>query len=262
MSFQTQNHFVSQTEDYGNGYYVGTVTNNQDPLNLSRVQASVPGLYDPSQGSVPWIAPLKDSPFGFGTGSKGLYGTYGTPPEGSIIIVELQKGDPHKPFYRNLYTAPNVNATFTPNVWGFTDPDGNTVIYDMNAHTYRFVTAGGASINIDGSGKRITAVNGDTENCNGPWVINVTGNASIHASGSYTFQAGGTATYIASSHNFQGPISGNSTIAAAGDITDNTSGIAGTMRGMRETYNTHTHEYDDAGTPNNTNIPNQQIPTV
>jgi len=261
MTFQAINDFADAVHQYGSSYYVGTVTNNQDPLLLDRVQARVPGLYDPDQGPVPWIAPLKDSPFGFGTGSKGAYGTYGCPPEGAVIIVELQQGDIHKPMYRNLYTRPNVNTAFPPNVWGFTDPDGNTVMYDTTAHTYRFVTAGGAVITIDANGKRITAVNGDIENCNGAWQINVTGNAGIQASGAINFQAGGTATYTAASHQFNGPIQTSSTISAAGDITDDTaSGNGQTMADMRTIYNEHVHTYFNDSGEQDTSVPIPQVP--
>jgi phage baseplate assembly protein gpV len=261
MTFQATNDFVDAVEDYSNAYYVGTVVSISDPLKLDRVQANVPGLYDPTQGPVPWIAPLKDSPFGFGTGSKGPYGTYGCPPVGSIIKVELQNGDPHKPLYTNLYTLPNVNPAFPTTVWGFQDPDGNIVQYDLANHTYRFVTSGGAVITIDASGKRVTAVSGDTTNSNGNWQVNVTGNAGIQASGNITLQAGGTATYTATSHQFNGPVNASSTISAGGDITDNTdSGNGQTMADMRTIYNEHYHVYDDNGSSRDTDPPTPQIP--
>lgn len=260
--FHSTNDLVQGTEKYEDGYYIGTVTSNNDPLGIGRVQATVPGLYDVNLGPLPWIAPMKDSPFGFGTGTKGPYGVYGTPQKGSKIRIELQNGDEHKPLYGPLYTAVDANPTFaSPTVWGFADPDGNMVVYDMNAHTYKFVTAGGAVITIDANGKRITAVNGDTTNSNGNWAINVTGNASIQASGTISFQAGGSATYTAATHTFHGPITADSTVQAAGDITDSTStGNGQTMHDMRTAYNEHYHEYDDNGHPNDTAPPTPQIP--
>lgn len=256
MSFETINDYLQSSEDYQQSYYVGTVTNNQDPLNMGRVQANVPGLFDAAQGSVPWIGPIKDSPFGFGTGSKGPYGTYGAPQVGSKIRVELQGGDPHHPLYGPLLTAPDANPHFPINAWGFEDPDGNMVIYDLTAHTYKFVTAGGATINIDASGKRITAVNGDVTNSNGDWQIIVQGNASIQASGS--------ASYTASVHNFHGPIVCDNSISAANDITDNTSGVSGTMRGMRQIFDQHRHLVNNVqggGDSRNSELPVPQIPT-
>ena len=68
------NDSMKHSEDYGDGYYVGIVTNNNDPLGIGRVQANVPGLYDTSKGPVPWIGPIKDSPYGFGVSSTGPFG--------------------------------------------------------------------------------------------------------------------------------------------------------------------------------------------
>ncbi|BAG41649.1 hypothetical protein [Ralstonia phage phiRSL1] len=244
MSFQTVNDQIEGSEDYSDGYYLGTVAGQQDTTGMGRVQANVPGLFDASAGEVPWVGPLKDSPFGFGVGAKGPYGVFGTPPAGSTVKVELQDGDPHQPLYTNLLTAPAVPPQFAnAHVWGFQDPDGNIVIYDLAAHTYKFVTAGGAVINIDANGKRITAVNGDVTNSNGDWQVNVTGNASIQASGNVNFQAGGTATYTATLHQFHGPVVADQTVTSGGDMTDSTdTGNTLSARQFRHLYDIHVHD--------------------
>ncbi len=250
--FHPANEQMQAHEKYDQGYYLGTVTANNDPLNGMRIKADVPGLFDTSLGDVPWIGPLKDSPFGFGKG----YGTYGVPQVGSTVVIELQGGDEHRPLYRTLPTVPNANPMFAgANVWGFEDPAGNIVIYNLQTKTYAFITASGARVDIDGSGNRTTQVANDTENASGSWTVNVSGNATIKAGGTIDIEAGGTATYKAASHVFQGPVTGDSTIAAAGDISDNTAGGGGTMRNMREVYDTHTHDYDDGVT----DVPNQQV---
>lgn len=266
MAIKAHNETINSREDYGQGYYAGTVTANADPKGLGMVQVTVPGLFDTQNGAVPWVGALKDSPFGFGTGPNGQYGVYGSPQVGSVVKIELQGGDPHRPLYTTLYTAPNANTQFaSPTVWGYKDPDGNVMIYDMAAHTYLFTTRTGASIEIDATGKRITTVNGDLETSNGNWQVNVTGNAGITASGSATIQAAtvnvtasGNATYTAALHTFNGPIVTDSTIAAALDITDSTSlGNTQTMANMRQFYDTHQHYYDDDA---ETSVPIQQIP--
>lgn len=269
MSFHTANDTIAGSEEYGTGYYVGTVTNNQDPLGLHRVQANVPGLYDTATGEVPWIGPHKDSPFGFGTGANGQYGTYGSPAVGSKIKIELQNGDEHNALYSPIQVKADANADFSdPNVWGFKDPDGNIVKYDMTNHTYTFITKGGAQIQIDANGKRITHVNGDVETSNGDWTVNVTGNASISATGNasittqgnISFNAAGTAFYQASVHQIVGPVVTNSTLATGGDITDRTSsGNSKTVGNMREVYDNHDHQYTDDGNVRTTGKPNQPI---
>jgi hypothetical protein len=189
--FQSTNDFVDGIEDYSNAYYVGVVTNNNDPLGLGRVQATVPGLYDPSQGAVPWIAPLKDSPFGFGTGQKGQYGVYGSPPEGSIIKIELQNGDPHKPLFTSLYTLPNANAVFSsPNVWGYQDPSGNQLVVNMATGTWTWTHSSGDQIAYDASGDRVTAIQGnDNLNVGKKLTIIVQGNAWVQSDTRVDIQA-------------------------------------------------------------------------
>jgi hypothetical protein len=93
MGYNSPQDTIHSQEKYGQNYYIGTVSANNDTVGIGRVQANVSGLFDTSQGSVPYIGPLKDSPFGFGKGAKGPYGVYGMPQVGSTIKVELQNGD-------------------------------------------------------------------------------------------------------------------------------------------------------------------------
>lgn len=257
---------IASHEDYKQGYYVGTVTNNADPLGFGRVQASVENMFDPSQGEVPWIGPSKDSPYGYGTSAKGQYGVFGAPAVGSKIRVELQNGDEHKALYTTLPTAPNANPAFqNPNTWGFQDPSGNQLLVNMSANSWTWTHASGDSVAYDGSGDVVKVVKGnDTSTINGALTFNVQGNAQIQtqgnidlqAGGNFTLQASGTASYTAAVHQFNGPVTTSSTLAAAGDITDSTgTGNTRTMATMREIFDTHRHHYDDNGNDNVTDVP-------
>jgi hypothetical protein len=162
MPLNTVNDSVNHKEDYGQGYYAGTVSVNTDSLGIARVQATVPGLFDPTQGAVPWIGAIKDSPFGFGTGPKGPYGVYGFPQVGSTVMVELQNGDEHKPLYQTLYTLPNAHPWFNvPTRWGFVDPSGNALQVDMSAGTWTFTHSSGDQIAFDATGDRVTMIQGN-----------------------------------------------------------------------------------------------------
>lgn len=240
--FQAANDLLAAHEDYS-GYFLGTVTENKDPLNLMRIKVSIPGLFDPAQGDVPWVGAIKDSPFGFGAG----FGTYGCPQIGSTVVVEFQKGDPHKALYQTLPTALCPIPLFnSPDVWGFKDPIGNYQIYNLKTKTYTFFLSSGARIDVDGSGNRTTTVSNDTENCSN-WTVNVSGNANINVNG--------TASYTASQHNFRGPVvmdqtlQVGSTVAAGGSITDETSlGNSRTVSDMRRFFDEHQHHYfNDSG---------------
>src|SRR5882672_6069488 len=163
MGLNSTNDAVKHSEDYGDGYYLGTVTNNADPLGIGRVQANVPGLYNTAKGPVPWVGPIKDSPFGFGIGPKGPYGVYGAPAIGSQIKVELQKGDENNALYEPIPTVPSANPAFKdPQTWGFQDPSGNQLLVNMTAGTWTFTHSSGDMLTYDQAGDRTTLVKGNS----------------------------------------------------------------------------------------------------
>jgi hypothetical protein len=270
MGFNSTNDTLANQENYSQGYYIGTVTANNDTVGIGRVQANVPGLFDAEQGEVPYVGPIKDSPFGFGTGAKGPYGVYGMPQIGSTIKVELQNGDEHKGLYSTLITAQSAHPWFnTPSRWGFVDPAGNSLQIDMSTGAWTWTHQSGDSIAYDGSGDVVRVVKGNetdqitgnsTKTVGGGLTFNVTGNATINCA-EFDLNASGAATYKASEHTFIGPITGSSTIAAAGDITDLTgSGNSKTVGNMRQVYDIHTHSGTDSdGDTFTTNPPNQPI---
>jgi hypothetical protein len=286
MGFNTTNDTLAHQENYGQSYYIGTVTANNDTVGIGRVQAHVEGLFDTDQGEVPYVGPMKDSPFGFGAGAKGPYGVYGMPQVGSTIKIELQNGDEHQGLYSTLITAQSAHPWFnTPSRWGFVDPAGNSLQIDMSTGAWTWTHQSGDSIAYDGSGNVVEVIKGNetqqitgnesrtiggsetdsitgssTKTVGGGITFNVTGNAQINCT-TFDLNASGAATYKATSHTFNGPIIGSSTIAAAGDITDLTgTGNAQTMGDMRAVYNEHDHLYDDNGHQNTTEPPLPQIP--
>lgn len=277
MGFNNAADSIAHTENYGQNYYIGTVTANTDTVGIGRVQAHVEGLFDTNSGEVPFLGPLKDSPFGYGTGAKGPYGVYGFPQIGSVVKVELQNGDEHKGLYTPLLTAPNAHPWFNvPSRWGFVDPAGNSLQIDMNTGSWTWTHQSGDSIAYDGSGNVVRVIKGNsTDTIDGSETRNIQGSSNNTIGGSITFQvtgnanvtcaalnvtASGTATYTAALHKFNGPVITSSTISAAGDITDLTaSGNTKTMGNMRTIYDEHQHYYDDNGNRNLTETPIPQI---
>lgn len=268
MGMKAINDTIDHSQNYGGGYFLGTVVANTDSLHLGRVQAKVPGLYETDQGAVPWIGNIKDSPFGFGKGPKGPYGVYGSPYMGSTVKVELQHGDEHMPLCTSILTAPNVHPWFnTPNRWGYVDPSGNSLQVDMDANTWVWTHESGDTISYDGSGNVVKVVKGnDTENITGNasstiggnLTFQVSGNANINCS-SFNLDASGAATYKAASHSFVGPINANATVTAQGDITDNAGTNASTMANMRSVFNEHQHHYFNDSGQQLTDVPIPQV---
>lgn len=142
MSFDTLNSQLELFTDYGSGkFFLGKVYDNQDPLNLDRIRASVPGLYDPDLGETPWIGPVKFSPFGTGD----TWGVYGTPAVGSNVLILLQDGDPHYPMYFSVQTKENTEFP-SGECWGFQDPYGN--VLKVTSTVIDLTTQDGVSITI------------------------------------------------------------------------------------------------------------------
>ena len=84
--------------------FLGTVVNNNDPLGLDRVQCSVPQLYDPQLGDVPWCMPIKS----WWTGQGNGFGYFGVPPVGSTVLIELQDNDANFPVYRGYWMQSGI----------------------------------------------------------------------------------------------------------------------------------------------------------
>src|ERR1700693_5312455 len=97
MSMSSGNDRINEAsmDELEEGYLVGTVIANNDPLGLNRVQVTIPDILDSNQGPVPWIGPHAYSPFGQGSG----YGVYGSPAVGSEVKVKFQEGKANYGFY-------------------------------------------------------------------------------------------------------------------------------------------------------------------
>lgn len=166
--FDTLNAALELTAGYKGKWFHGVVVSNSDPLNIDRVQASVPGLYDPDLGAIPWAGPFKYTPFGSGP----EWGVYGVPEVGSDVVILLQDGDPHYPVYYSLQCHPNAEFP-SGNSWGFVDPYGNKLKIERNK-TVTFQASAGVTFTISPSGNLSVTVAGTTS-------INSTGDVNITA---------------------------------------------------------------------------------
>lgn len=170
MSFDTLSENLFLIDGLGNKWLKGTVVQNVDPKNLDRIQVSIPGLYDPDLGDVPWCGPVKLSPFGFGSG----YGVFGTPVIGSDVAVTLQGGDQHYPLYMHIQCFANPDEFPSGQAWGFKDLQGNKLV--VAGKDIQFQSGGGFMVHIDQDGNITTTVPaGKTATFNVPHVVwNVT----------------------------------------------------------------------------------------
>lgn len=183
MTFNTTNETLNHVEDYEGKEFIGTVINNVDPLGLGRIQVSVPDLYDPNAGEVPWVGRNHESPYGFGTSSTGQFGVYGSPQLNTKVRITLQHGDVHYPMYEPIQTQPDSNPSFTnPLVWGFKDPSGSSLLVDMRTNTWTFTHASGDIVQYLGNGDRLELIKGnDSLTVNKALTIVVKGNCIVQS---------------------------------------------------------------------------------
>lgn len=130
--------------------FVGTVVNNVDPLGINRVQVTISGRLEAGSTDLPWMAPMRVSPFGQGAG----FGVYGAPQIGSQVLIEAQDGHLDHAFYvAGYYGVSNANAQFaSPDVWGFQDPSGTYLIVNLKTKLWTFHHASGYIYSIDAGG--------------------------------------------------------------------------------------------------------------
>lgn len=87
------------------GKYRGTVANNLDPMQMGRIQVSVPAVF--GEGSLSWAMPCV--PYA-GSG----VGFFAIPPNGANVWVEFEAGNPDYPIWSGCFwgagEAPAVPA--------------------------------------------------------------------------------------------------------------------------------------------------------
>lgn len=174
MSFNSLNNQLPQ-QKLGSRLYRGTVIDNNDPLHLDRVKVAVSNLFDPELGEVPWIFPIKHSPFGQGAN----VGQFGVPAVGSTVVVELQDNDPQFAYYSGgLLVQGNEIQDLQPGQYRTVDPSGSTLDIDTVNNIFNYNHVSGVTFHIEQGTLSIT--------CNKDLNVNISGNSNITTNGDTT----------------------------------------------------------------------------
>ncbi len=133
----------TETRDRVLGKYRGLVLNNVDPLNLGRIQATVPEVL----GEIPtgWATPC--APYG-GTGA----GFFAVPPIGAGVWIEFEGGDVSRPICSGCYWGtgevpmkpPGSPSLATTKIWR--SDFGLTAVLDDVAQTVTLSDALGVNL--------------------------------------------------------------------------------------------------------------------
>ena len=139
------------------GKYRGTVTSNTDPMQLARIQASVPDVLGTQTSS--WAMPCLPV-----TGTS--MGMLTVPPVGSGVWIEFEHGDPDYPiwvggFWGSSSETPTLAGNVPPSIAAITlqtTQKNGLVISDMSGPTggITLQTTSGAKISISDSGIEIS----------------------------------------------------------------------------------------------------------
>jgi len=206
-----------KSPDYVGTYFVGRVVDIEDPLKINRIKAYVQGLWEEPINEMPWIGPVKWTPFGQGAG----WGVYGSPAIGSVVGIILQNGDPHYPLYiGSLHIAQHANDNYPDGrVWGYTDPSNNQLIVNMNDNSWSWTHHSGCSVFFNEQGDNTVRI---VRNCNvlieGDAAVVVQGNSSIHTVQDSTLTVDGD-VYANVQGNVTARVQGTSELKTAGDVT-------------------------------------------
>ncbi len=254
MPINKMNDNLEAAQDYGNRTFLGRTVGNADATGTGRFQATVPGLYD--DGELPQMGAIRYSPFGIGKN----FGWYGSPWNGSSVLLRLQDGDASYPIAEGyLLTQQDVHPEFTdPNVWGYVDPNGTMQKVDLTQQTFTFrhvsgtmyvidqqgnLTAhvvGNQDVTVDGN-STLTVLGNTTINTTGTTQINTQGSTTIDTQGTTLIKSGGAATVQAPKVTIDAPetevtgaltVHGLTRLMGGVIITgDNGTGSAGTITG-------------------------------
>jgi hypothetical protein len=181
------------TDDNYEGLAIGTVIENEDPEGLGRFKVKVPEALDPDQGPVPWVLPMRYSPFGQGVD----YGVYGSPKIESGVRVSFQNGDPQCPVYESAeYLKAFANPKFaSPDTWGFKDWGGSELWVNMRTGAWEFTHQSGSYAKYDGDGNLVVhTVKDQTQTIGSNLTITTVGDTVIKSGGQITLDAPAVAT--------------------------------------------------------------------
>jgi uncharacterized protein involved in type VI secretion and phage assembly len=131
------------------GKYRGVVTDNQDPLRIGRVRASVPDVYGDLESG--WATP--SAPFG---GNR--MGYFDVPDVGAGVWIEFEYGDPDYPIWSGCWWG---GESEMPPVLSPGDPP-KVLIMTKGGHSILLDdTSGGEGITLKTSGGQKIVMNSD-----------------------------------------------------------------------------------------------------
>ncbi|MBV8299834.1 MAG: hypothetical protein JO083_09865 [Candidatus Eremiobacteraeota bacterium] len=150
MSGDVLTKLVQRIENRFYGKYRGIVVSNTDPLNLGRIQATVPRLL--AAETLGWALPA------FPYGGVAEEGYFAVPSVGAGVWIEFEEGDLSYPIWTGTwYQSGQIPESATPKQKVFKTTSGHKIVLDDDAKSVTITDANSNVISLDSSAIKITA---------------------------------------------------------------------------------------------------------
>lgn len=136
---------IERVESRYFGKYRGTVTSNDDPLQLGRLKATVPKLLGDAE--IGWALPA----FPYGGASE--QGFFAMPDVGAGVWIEFEGGNLSYPIWTGTwYTSGAIPEQATPDQKVLKTKSGHKIVLDDQANSVEITDSNGNTVKMDSSG--------------------------------------------------------------------------------------------------------------
>ena len=141
---------VQRVESRYYGKYRGTVTSNDDPDNLGRIQATVPRLLGTEETG--WALPA------FPYGGATEQGFYAVPDVGAGVWIEFEGGDLSYPIWSGTwFTTGDIPESAQPAKKVWKTKSGHKIVLDDDGNTLEVTDSNGNTVAMDSNTIKIAA---------------------------------------------------------------------------------------------------------
>jgi phage baseplate assembly protein gpV len=143
---------IEQAEHRHYGKYRGQVSDNDDPLGIGRLKATVPALLGNEETG--WALPA------FAYGGASDQGLYAVPDVGAGVWIEFEGGDVSYPLWTGTwYASGAVPESATPSKKVLKTSTGHKIVLDDDGGSLEVTDSAGNTVTLDGSGQVLVQAN-------------------------------------------------------------------------------------------------------
>jgi len=197
---------LPKTQRFLGRYLIGTVVDDKDPMNRSRVKVLIPEVYNSDKENCPWFTVLRPVL----RGNKDATGWVNVPREGSKVLVVFDSGEVESGIVIGEITLGSEKSGLQqkgdPSTWGFQDEnqtkfevnveEGFLIIHHFGSFI-KMMENGDVEVNVV---KNLTGTVGEnlSVSVGGDTIVDTSGSTTLKSGGSIDIEAGGSIKITAS----------------------------------------------------------------